>query len=159
VTVQYFDEDIASSLPYVARIIEAFRTKEEKAAEIVNFAKYVMQHKNEINLNNQVDFDDPEAPTNRRFKDDATKVSAMVTFMAPYIKDDMLANMMMQISDTVFEVGPKHVNLALQAMNVIKQQGSVAEEAQPEKIAVAEAQKQRIAETFDKYSVRKIFDI
>lgn len=159
VTVRYFDEAISDSLPYVARVIEGFRTRQEKEAEIVNFARYVMQHKDDLQTNKPIDFDDPEAPTNRKFRDDGAKVSAMVSFMAPHMKDDMLANMMMQISDTVFEVGPKHVNLALQALNVIKQQAGVAEQAHPEKVAEDEAQIARINETFDKYNVREIFDI
>jgi len=59
----------------------------------------------------------------------------------------------------VFEVGPKHVNLAQQAINVVKQNAGVAESTQPSKTPVDEAQIKRINETFDKYNVGKIFGV
>lgn len=159
VTVQYFDERIADSLPYVAKVIEGFRSRQEKEQEIVDFARMVMQKKGDIALNRAIDMDDPEGPGARRFKYAATGVAAWVNYIAPYLKDDELANKMMQISDTVFEVGPKHVNLAQQAINVVKQNASVAETTQVSKTPVDTAQIDRINETFNKYNVRKIFGV
>jgi hypothetical protein len=125
VTVKYFDESISGSLPYVARIIEAMRTRQEKQAEIIEFAQYVMDNKDNIQLNKEIDPVDPENPEGRKFRDPATAFAAWVTFLTPHIQDDILANLMMKVSDVVFEVDSKHLNVAAAALNVIRQRGKV----------------------------------
>lgn len=160
VTVRYFDESIAASLPYVARVIENMRGRQAREAEVVDFARYVMDNKDNIGLNRPIDGDDPDSPAARRFKDPATAIAAWVSYLAPMIKDDMLANKMMQVSDSVFQVGNKHLNMAAAAINVIRQKGRVSEEQEltSEGESVYEEELDRINETFAKYSdTRKLF--
>lgn len=160
ITLQYFDEDIADSLPYVAKIIEGFRSRQDKEKEILDFARMVMQRKDNIALNRSIDMNDPSSPSTRRFRDPAAGVSAWVNYMAPYLADDELVNKMMQISDTVFEVSPKHVNLAQQAINVIKQNAKVVESIKTLKHTVYESQIKRINNTLNEVSdVKKIFSM
>jgi len=161
VTIRYFDESIADSLPYVAKIIEGFRTRKEKEKEIMDFAKLVMNMGDNITISSSIDDDDPENPANRQFKDPAAKISAMVTYLAPKIKDDELANKMMQLSDTVFEVGNAHIKIALTALNVIGQKAIVSEvnTIGSEKNAIDLEEMEKITEAFDKYNVQKIFGV
>jgi hypothetical protein len=159
VTVKYFDESIAGSLPYVARVIENMRGRQAKEAEIIDFARYVMGTKDNIALSKPVDDADPENPASRKFRDPATAIAAWVTYLAPKVKDDMLANKMMAVSDLVHDVGSKHLNMAAAAINVIKQRGKVAEadELEDEK-PLEEEELEKINEAFSKYSdVRKLF--
>ena len=160
VTVRYFDESIAASLPYVARVIENMRGRQAREAEVVDFARYVMDNAGNIALNRPIDNDDPESPATRKFKDPATAIAAWVNYLAPKIKDDNLANKMMQMSDSVFQVGNKHLNMAAAAINLIRQKGKVSEEQEltSRDESVYESELDRINETFAKYSdTRKLF--
>lgn len=158
-TITYFDESIADSLPYVARVIENMRGRQAKEAEIMDFAKYVMDNKDNITLNAPADDSDPESPAARKFRDPATAFAAWVTYLAPKMKDDMLANKMMKAADLVHEVGDKHLTMAAAALRVIRQRAKVAEATDigEEKVDVGEQEIARIDETFAKYNVRKIF--
>jgi hypothetical protein len=157
VTVRYFDEAIADSLPYVARIIEGLRGRQAKDTDIADFARYVIKNQDSIQLNRELDLDDPDCPDCREYNDRATEVAAWVEYLAPYIGDDKLSNMMMKMSDDVYSASDKHVGMAMQAIKVIKQNASVAEQAHMKKINAYEEQKLKIDETFDKYTVHKIF--
>lgn len=127
VTVKYFDEAISNSLPYVARVIENMRGRQAREAEIMDFAQYVMDNKDNITLNRPFDESDPESPGNRKFKDAATAFAAWVNYLAPKIKDDVLSNKMMQASDSVFQVGGQHLKIAAAALKVIRQNATMSE--------------------------------
>jgi hypothetical protein len=126
VTVRYFDEAISGSLPYVARIIENMHSRQEKELQVIALAKHVMDNKENIRLNRPIDNDDPASPASQKFRDPATAIAAWVNYLAPLLQDDELANKLMQISDTVFDVGPKHVNMAAAAINVIRSRAQSA---------------------------------
>ena len=125
----------------------------------MDFAKYVMDNKDNITLNSPADDSDPESPAARKFRDPATAFAAWVTYLAPKMKDDMLANKMMKAADLVHEVGDKHLTMAAAALRVIRQRAKVAEATDigEEKVDVGEQEIARIDETFAKYNVRKIF--
>lgn len=161
VTVQYFDEGIADSLPYVAKIIEAMRTRKSLEAQVVEFAKYVMDNKDSIVFTNPIDDADPENPAARSFRDPATALAAWVTYLAPKVKDDQLANYMMNTAELIHEVGKPHLNMAAAAINVIKQKGKVAEASEigNKNVSIDEDEISKINETFAKYDVRKIFGV
>lgn len=159
VTVRSFNEEISGSLPYVARVIEAFRTRQDREQEIVDFARYVMTNKDNIVLSRSLDNDDPDSPAGRQFKDPATAIAQWVDYIAPKLKDDALANKMMQISDTVFEVGQKPLNIVAAAINVIRKQAHVAESTEETQVAIDEEEMARIDETFSKYNLRDIFKV
>jgi len=158
-TMTYFDESIADSLPYVARVIETYRNRQELEQQVVSLARYVMKNKDDIYFNREVDFDDPESPTNQRFNDPATEVAAMVDFLAPAVKDDELSNMMMKVSDAVHDLGGKYINMAMQAINVIKRAGQVDEQQlESDSENVYETELDAINETLNRYSdTRKLF--
>ena len=161
VTVRYFDEAISGSLPYVARIIENMHSRQEKEQQIVALAKHVMDNKDNIELSRPIDNDDPENPGARKFRDPATAIAAWVSYLAPLLKDDELANKLMQVSDTVFDVGAKHANMAAAAINVIRSRARVAETTSlgEKKKSLADSEMHKITEAFDKYNVRKIFGV
>lgn len=161
VTVRYFDEAISGSLPYVARIIENMHSRQEKELQVVALAKHVMDNKENIRLNRAIDNDDPASPASQKFRDPATAIAAWVNYLAPLLQDDELANKLMQISDTVFEVGPKHVNMAAAAINVIRSraQAAPAKAVGKEKVSLESKEISRISEALDKYNVRKIFGV
>lgn len=127
VTITYFDESISDSLPYVAKVIENMRGRQAREAEIMDLAKYVMDNKDNIELNQPFDEADPESPGNRNFRDPATAFAAWVNYLAPKLKDDALANKLMQASDSVFQVGSQHIKMAAAALKVIRQNAQVSE--------------------------------
>lgn len=160
-TISYFDESITDSLPYVARVIENLRGRQAKEAEIVDLARYVMANKDNIQLTSPIDNDDPENPSARQFRDPATAFAAWVTYIAPKLKDDTLANKLMAVADLVHEIGGKHLNTAAAAINVIRQKATVAESnhIEDENVDVEEAEISRISESLSKYNLRDIFDV
>lgn len=127
VTITYFDEAISDSLPYVARVIENMRGRQAREADIMDLAKYVMDNKDNIELNSELDETDPESPGNRKFRDPATAFAAWVTYIQSKIKDDVLANKLMQAADVIHEVGPQHVKMAAAALKVVRQNAQVSE--------------------------------
>lgn len=159
VTINYFDESIADSLPYVARVIENMRTRQGKEKTINDFAKLVLNSKDGIALNRPIDDTDPESPAARSFNDPATECAAWISYLAPRMKDDHLANKMMEIADLVHVVSPQHLKMAAAAIKVIRQNAQVAEanDIGEEKVAIDEEEISKITESFAKYNVRKIF--
>jgi len=127
VTISYFDEAISGSLPYVARVIENMRGRQAREADIMDLAKYVMDNKDNIQLHSEIDETDPESPGNRKFRDPATAFAAWVTYIQSKIKDDVLANKLMQAADVIHEVGGQHVKMAAAALKVVRQNGQVSE--------------------------------
>lgn len=134
VTITYFDEAISDSLPYVARVIENMRGRQSREADIMDLAKYVMDNKDNIELNSEIDETDPESPGNRKFRDPATAFAAWVTYIQSKIKDDVLANKLMQAADVIHEVGPQHVKMAAAALKVVRQNGQVSESLSEAKV-------------------------
>jgi hypothetical protein len=128
VTISYFDEAISDSLPYVARVIENMRGRQAREADIVDLARYVMDNKDNIEFNSEIDETDPESPGNRKFRDPATAFAAWVTYIQSYIKDDILANKLMQAADVIHEVSGQHVKMAAVALKVVRQKGKVSED-------------------------------
>jgi hypothetical protein len=128
VTISYFDEAISDSLPYVARVIENMRGRQAREADIMDLAKYVMDNKDNIVLNSEIDESDPESPGNRKFRDPATAFAAWVTYIQSKIKDDVLANKLMQAADVIHEVSGQHVKIAAAALRVVRQNGQVSED-------------------------------
>jgi len=159
VTIQYFDESISDSLPYVAKVIENMRGRQAKENHIVELAQYVMNNKDDITMSREIDNDDPENPSTRNFKDPATAVSAWVNYLAPMVKDDKLSNLMMQASDSVFEVSTKHINMAAAAINVIRKNAKIDEGAEEinEQKPLYDEEISSINETFSKYDIKHIF--
>jgi hypothetical protein len=128
VTISYFDEAISDSLPYVARVIENMRGRQAREADIVDLARYVMDNKDNIEFNSELDETDPESPGNRKFRDPATAFAAWVTYIQSKIKDDVLANKLMQAADVIHEVSGQHVKMAAVALKVVRQKGKVSED-------------------------------
>jgi len=160
-TISYFDEGITDSLPYVARIIESLRSRQAKEADVFEFAKYVMKNKDNMQLNSPIDDNDPESPGSQNFRDPATEFAAWATYLAPKMSDDSLSNMIMQVSDLVHTVGPKHVKMAVAAAGVIRQHAKVNESAdmQDNGENLSEVEFGRISESLDKYDIRKLFGV
>jgi len=160
-TMSYFDETIADSLPYVARVIEGFRKRQDLEKQVADLARYVIKNKDNITLNREIDFDDPESPSARKFRDPATEIAATVDFIAPAVADDQLSNLLMIMSDAVHDLDGKYLNMAMQALNVIKRSATVAESnhIDEEKVDVEESEISKISESMDKYNVRKIFGV
>lgn len=160
VTVSYFDEAIADSLPYVARIIENLRGRQAKEASIVEFARQIMDSA-DIPLSEACDDEDPEGPSAQTYNDQISEVAAWASYLAPKMQAESLASAIMQVAENVSSVSNQHVNMAMAAINVIKQNGAVSEASDTgeEKDNFGEAEVAQITETFDKYSVRKLFDV
>ena len=160
-TMSYFDESIADSLPYVARVIETLRARQANESRIVEFARQVMNNKGGFALAEACDDDDPEGPAARNYKDKISEVAAWAAYLAPKVQNEALSNSLAQLEENLSAVGSKHVNMAMSAINVVKQQGTVAEakDTGEEKIDVEESELSKIAESLAKYDVRKLFGV
>jgi len=160
-TMSYFDESIADSLPYVARVIETLRARQANESRIVEFARQVMNNTGGFALAEACDDDDPESPSARTYKDKISEVAAWAAYLAPKVQNEALSNSLAQLEENLASVGNKHVNMAMSAINVVKQQGTVAEakDTGEEKIDVEESELSKIAESLAKYDVRKLFGV
>lgn len=158
VTTHSFDEAISSSLPYVARVIESYKTRQVNEGAIVEFARNVMKNES-FAVNKLMDNNDPDCPYNRKFKNTVAEVAEWISHIAPTLTDSTLASQMTQIGETISQVGPQHVGMVEAAIKVIRQNASVAESTHGENISIDEAELAQITETLDKYSVRKLFGV
>jgi DNA-binding PadR family transcriptional regulator len=158
-TMSYFDESIAESLPYVARVIESLRKRQASESHIVEFARQVMNSTTGFTLSESCDDDDPEGPAACTYKDQVSEVVAWAAYLSPKVQNEALSTSMAQLEEDLSAVSGKHVNMAMAAINVIKQQGTVAEAEAAPKVDSAAAEFAQISETFDKYDIRKIFGV
>jgi hypothetical protein len=161
VTVRYFDENISESLPYVARIIEALRSRQASESHIVEFARQVMNNTTGFTLSESCDDDDPEGPAARIYKDQVSEVAAWAAYLSPKVQNEELSTAMTQLEENLSAVSGRHVSMAAAAINVIRQQSTVAETTHiaEKKVNRAKAEIAKINESMKKYDIRKIFDI
>jgi hypothetical protein len=161
VTVSYFDESIAEALPYVARIIETLRGRQSNESAVVEFARQVMGSTS-ISLSEACDDDaDLDSPTLQNHKDQLDEIGAWAKYLAPRMQNEELSVKMTQMAENIGTVGTGHAKMAMSAINVIRQHGRVAEATHltTNKNDVEAAELTKISETFDKYTVRKIFGV
>jgi hypothetical protein len=159
-TTTYFDESIAAALPYVARIIETLRGRQSNESAVVEFARQVMGSET-FSLSEACDDDDLDSPELQNYKDQLDEISAWSTYLAPRMQNEELAGKMTHMAENIGTVGAGHARMAMSAINVIRQNGQVAEASRiaDEKNDVGAAENAKINETFDKYTVRKIFGV
>jgi hypothetical protein len=159
-TTTYFDESIAAALPYVARIIETLRGRQTNESAVVEFARQVMGSET-FSLSEACDDDDLDSPELQNYKDQLDEISAWSTYLAPRMQNEELAGKMTHMAENIGTVGAGHARMAMSAINVIRQHGQVAEASciADEKNDVGAAENAKINETFDKYTVRKIFGV
>jgi hypothetical protein len=159
-TTTYFDESIAAALPYVARIIETLRGRQTNESAVVEFARQVMGSET-FSLSEACDADDLDSPELQNYKDQLDEISAWSTYLAPRMQNEELAGKMTHMAENIGTVGAGHARMAMSAINVIRQHGQVAEASciADEKNDVGAAENAKINETFDKYTVRKIFGV
>jgi hypothetical protein len=160
-TMSYFDEDIAASLPYVARVIESMRKRQASESHIVEFARQVMNSTSGFALSESCDDDDPDGPGAQAYKDQISEVVAWAAYLAPKVQNEALSNSLAQLEENLSAVSNQHVHMAMSAINVVKQQGTVAEanDVGHKKIDIEEQEISRVNETFSKYDIRKIFGV
>jgi hypothetical protein len=159
--MSYFDEDIAASLPYVARVIESMRKRQASESHIVEFARQVMNSTSGFALSESCDDDDPDGPGAQAYKDQISEVVAWAAYLAPKVQNEALSNSLAQLEENLSAVSNQHVHMAMSAINVVKQQGTVAEanDVGHKKIDIEEQEISRVNETFSKYDIRKIFGV
>ena len=120
---KYFTEEVAESLPFVTKIIENVMSQKEMKQTVLETAKTVIKLRDEdqLQLTSPISGDDPDNPTNQQFSDPAAKVSAYVTYISPKLQDDSLSNMLMRMSDIVFneEIDPATISLAEKVVNAL----------------------------------------
>ena len=160
VTVNYFDESIAGALPYVARIIEGLRNRQAGEKVVAEFARHVM-NTTDIPLSEACDDDDPDAPGTQSYKSQLDEIAAWSAYLAPRMQNEELASKMTRMAENVSASSPGHATMAMSAINVIRQNHHVAEASclASDKDNVEADEINKINETFDKYSVRKIFGV
>jgi DNA-binding PadR family transcriptional regulator len=159
-TTSYFDESIADSLPYVARVIESMRKRQASESHIVEFARQVMNSTTGFALSESCDDDDPEGPAAITHKDQVSEVVAWAAYLSPKVQNEALSTAMAQLEEDLSAVSGKHVNMAMAAINVIKQHGTVAEADAPDSASDAPAAEfDQISESLDKYDIRKLFGV
>jgi hypothetical protein len=159
VTVSYFDESIAGSLPYVARIIETMKDRHSNETAIVEFARAVM-NSTDVPLSESCGDDtDPSSPSAQDYIDPSHRVMEWAAFLAPKMQNETMSSQLTQIAETIASVSPRHVAMAQSAINVIKQNGTVSEAKSiaTKKDDYAAGEIAEITETFTKYNVRNIF--
>lgn len=159
VTVSYFDEAIAASLPYVAKIIETMNNRHHKESDIVEFARALMSATDIPLSESCCDDDDPDSPAAQDYATAAQCVMEWVNYLSPRMQNEEMAQQLTAIAENISLVGASHVVMAQSAINVIRQNGTVQEAMciAGKKDDYSTQEIAEITESFAKYSARNIF--
>ena len=149
--LQSFDKRESAALPYVARILEESNYRNYLESEIQNMADFIMDNKANLELFKPLDNNDPLSPAMRNFKDASTAISAWIQYLVPYIKNDRLANMLMQAGDSVFELGPKSQKKVAAIIQYIRKNAYVKESVSRPVDDMAARDIERLMETNDRH--------
>jgi hypothetical protein len=117
VTVRSFDENIAESLPYVARIIEAHKGKTTANGLVGKFAKHVLNNANS-KFEITGDIDDSDSPKWQTFSDETTEVKSWIDFLLHMVDDDIEAKLA-DIDKVLGQVSDTYKTMLLRAIKVI----------------------------------------
>jgi hypothetical protein len=118
VTVRSFDENIAESLPYVARIIETHNNKTTANGLVGKFAQYVLKNtdgKFEIDG----DIDSAESPEYQTFNNADDEILAWIVFIAPMITNGKVKSALNMIKQSMHNVNDKYKQMLLSALKVV----------------------------------------
>lgn len=122
---KHFNEEVAGSLPYLAKIVENVRGQQENGKKVIEIAKKVlaMADGDGIEVHTPLSNEDPDNPANQTFADGPARVASYVSYLSPKIKNDELANSLMRLSDLVFDenLHPKMVEMAEKVVKAILQ--------------------------------------
>lgn len=135
-TVRLFDETVADALPHVAQLVNENSAKKRRTEALHNLINKVTSSQS-ITLRNALDTTDPSYPANMNFSSPTAEASITAGYLASYIADDELANMLGQLSDDIHELSAKEQTVAIKAVQYVFKKANVTESVQSE--AVCEA--------------------
>lgn len=149
-TVRSFDENVASALPHVARVVREISDTKGRAHRLKALVTKVTSG-TDLTLSRTLDAADPDNPENMRFGTPLEQQAAFSGYLSKHIKDDELSNMLMQLGMDMHDMDPKQQNLANKVLTYIKGNVSIKNPKKASEDATENVYKQ-IEESFNKYN-------
>ena len=149
-TVRSFDENVASALPHVARVVREISDTKGRAHRLKALVTKVTGG-TDLTLSRPLDAADPDNPENMRFGKPLEQQAAFSGYLSKHVKDDELSNMLMQLGMDMHDMDPKQQNLANKVLTYLKGNVSIKNPKEASEDATENVYKQ-IEESFNKYN-------
>lgn len=118
-TVQMFDETVADALPHVARIVNEISSKEKMLARF-NALTNKVNDKSTFEVQGDFEDTDPDNPSNMSFSSGIEELAAWAGYLAKFIKDDELSNMVSDLGGDIPDLPQKNQVMAAKLLTKIR---------------------------------------
>jgi hypothetical protein len=124
-TVKLFDETVAEALPHVAGIVTEISDKQRRTDVLKKLVNKVTT--STVTTDVPLDSSDPDHPDNMKFSNPTAKASIMAGYLARFVTDDEVSNLLGQLSDDIHDMDAKEQNMAAKALLYIMKSSKVRE--------------------------------
>ena len=124
-TVRLFDERVADALPHVANIVTEISDNQRRTDVLKKLVNKVTT--STVTTDVPLDSSDPDHPDNMKFSNPTAKASIMAGYLARFVTDDEVSNLLGQLSDDIHDMDAKEQNMAAKALLYIMKSSKVRE--------------------------------
>jgi hypothetical protein len=149
-TVRTFDENVASALPHVARVVREISDTKGRAHRLTALVTKVTGG-DDLTLSKPIDASDPDHPENLQFRQELERQAAFSGYLSKHVRDDELGNMLMQLGMDMHDMDPKQVSVANKVLTYLTRSVNMDNPKEASVDATEDVYKQ-IDESFSKYN-------
>lgn len=113
---------------FVFNIVKKLKEDRQINSRIEDFVKQILNGK-QIEVIRPIDQNDPNNPDNLNYEDDSEYLSAWFGYFAKNIKDQQVSEIMAQLSDDVYQLNKKHLDLAKKLLTSMKNGAIVSQQS------------------------------
>ncbi len=113
---------------YVFNIAKKLKEDKKTNSRLENFVKEILNGK-KIELIRPVDQNDPQNPDSLTYDNDSEYLSAWFGYFAENAKDQQVSDIMAQLSDDVYQLNKKHLDLAKKLLTSMKNDAIVSQQS------------------------------
>lgn len=133
-TKQVFDEEVASALPHVARIVKEMNMKKRGAALVADLQNKV-DNGAALVLTQKLDPEDPDNPSNMKFANPMGQVAAWMGYLGQHLQPDGsrkeggddVSNLLLQLSSILYDLAQEDQIKAIKLLTTIKKNAKLKE--------------------------------
>lgn len=145
------DETYDTVKPYLSKIAFRLNENEKKGNNILFLTKWVMNNGNDGNIFS-LSKNDQTNPDSLNFDDEKSRLSAWFGYFANITNDSDISNKLRQLTDDIYVVDEKYVELAKKMLTVLKKFVIVTEQFKIRpSVSILEMYQQEIENTFDSF--------
>jgi len=125
-TVRTFDENISSSLPYVAKLVKQVSESKERLGRFKTLANKVIASEG-IALREPLCNEDPDSPDNMQFENNIQRLSELSGYLSKYVEDTSLQGMLESLGEDIYNMESSHQTMAEKLLTYISNNAMVME--------------------------------